>query len=248
MNICVLGPGFLGRTVGRRLAENSNFHVTMVSSRINWSDADLSGYDAIVNCAGNSARYLVEQDPDGARTSENAIFDRIRSVHKANPNVKLLHMSSICARTSDTSEYGKLKRQTETWAGETSDPCILRLCGLIGPRLVKNFIFDLTNGNPIRVTSDTLYNFISTQEVGNITEHILLNWKPNETFNVGASTSMRVSTMVKMREFNHTYLSADQLVKETYQIDTSKLQGFFSVKTTQQYVEEYLKQWEKENA
>jgi dTDP-4-dehydrorhamnose reductase len=245
MNICLLGPGFVGETVGLRLARNPDFYVTMVSSRIDWGSLAGLNYDVVVNCAGISRKFEVELDPVAAEIAEDSIHDRIRMINYYNPRVKVLHISSICAHPSDTSAYGDLKRTVENWMEIYSDPCILRLGGLVGPRLAKNVVFDWINQKPIRVSSDSLFNFISTQEVANIIEHILLNWKPNEVINVGARTSVRVSTIFKMRDINPIY--SDSLVKESNRVDTTRLREFYPVKPSLDYLEDYLKQWEKDN-
>jgi len=244
MNICLLGPGFVGRTVGLQLSQHPDFHVTLTSSRANQID---EGFDVIVNCAGASRRYLVEQDPKSALSAEYLSFKRILLAQDRRPQTKLLHISSICAQSPEDSEYGKLKYEVEKWARTYPNICILRLGGLVGPGLQKNLIYDWTNQKPLRVTPKSFFNFITTQEVGRIVDQILQNWLPGETINVGASTSMRASTIVGLRKIKYSYLPEDLLVHENNRIDIARLQEFFTVKTTEHYLETYLRWWEKQS-
>jgi nucleoside-diphosphate-sugar epimerase len=240
MNVAVMGHNYIGKVVSQRLAAGPGLFVTRISPKINWTNLELD-WDVIVNCASETKKEVVEQHYSAALLDEVYIFDRMLQIKRRNPNVRMIHISSICARSSDTSLFGDLKRQTESWAEmEFPNRCILRPGCLIGPGDEETVIHDWVNKQSLKVTSDSMFNFLSTEELGSILEHLILNWLPGETINVGASSSIRVSTILGIRDLSPTYRPSGELKKETYLIDTSRLQQFFSVKTSTKYVQEYL--------
>jgi len=238
MKICLLGLGFVGSAVSKKLAQKHDLTVVASSK----SPFKPEYFDLVINCAGVSKKYGVEKDFDAAWDHEKVIFDRILEMQNFNPMLKLLHISSICV-TEDTN-YGEIKRITERQATRF-DYCILRLGGLVGDGLSKNVVFDWIQGKPIRTSVKSVYNFISIEEVANIIDYLVDNWRSEEIINVGASESIVIEDLFQLRNFPIQLFPGSELVVENYNFDVSELQKFYPMKTSKEYVEEYLTSLEK---
>jgi dTDP-4-dehydrorhamnose reductase len=221
--VCMLGRnGFIGRTVYKVLQQN----FSMVE--------ESEPCDVLVNCAGFSRMYEAEKNPAKMEQVEDLIFKRIEKVQFSH----LIHLSTIYIESSPEHAYSKVKKKIENrimsrWPKAT----ILRLASVIGEGLQKNVLFDLVHGFPLWVTPDSVYNYISSKEVGN-----LLCWFVEnplaETINVGASESISVSEIVKMLGVTTSYGNE----KNHILVDVSRLQEFYKVRTSKEYVEEFWRE------
>jgi dTDP-4-dehydrorhamnose reductase len=190
--------------------------------------------DVLVNCAGFSRMYEAAKCPAKMRAVENLVFDRICKV----PFQRLIHVSSIYIETCPDHAYSIIKKEMEGRILERwPDAAILRVASVLGRGLQKNVIFDLVHGMPLWVTPDSIYNYISSDEVAGILSYLVNN--PIEgIINVGASASILVSDVVKLVGVETAYGKQ----RDTILVDVSKLQEFYKVKTSAEYVEEY---WRK---
>jgi len=241
MNICLLGfNGFVGRTVCQKLGDKHN--ITKVGSKTSVSENDV--FDLVVNCAGNSSKRLVSENWGLTQEIENNIYAKL--CHMKMKGV--IHISSIDAEREDT-EYGVQKRAMERKVLELvkKNFYILRLGGLIGPGLSKNVIYDLLNNRPLYTQLESIYNFITTEEVANIIDCIIDNWKIDvggvdarraEWINVGASESISIAEIASLLNVTPE-VRVDSKI-ETYQIDVQTLQKFYPVKTSKEYIKQFL--------
>lgn len=239
MKICIVGQGFLGNTVVEKLQEKYEL-VVIASSKSIFPTADLKGIDVIINCAGESRRYVVEKDFVSAADLEKAVIKRLEKIQEINPEVKVIHISSICV--GEDNNYGLLKCETELEIIDYFEKsCILRLGGLVGKGLLKNPIYDWLHGNLIRVSKESLYNFISTEEVANIIDFLIRNWELGEgkILNVAASEPAFLKELFAMKNIEPHFISGGLLV-EVFNPDVSELQEFYPVKTTKEYLKDYL--------
>jgi nucleoside-diphosphate-sugar epimerase len=65
-----------------------------------------------------------------------------------------------------------------------ADWLILRLAGMVGPALRKNPVFDLLNGQPLRIHPDSRYQFMHTAEVARILWELVQSPARKEIYNV----------------------------------------------------------------
>ena len=218
--VCMLGQnGFIGKTVLEVLKQN--FEIVDVSQPC----------DVLVNCAGFSRMYEAQKNPSMMERVENYTFDRIANV----PFVHIIHLSSIYIDASPDHAYSKYKKKMEQKIlSICPDATIFRLASVLGKGLQKNVIFDLSQSLPLWVTPDSVYNYISSEEVGNIITHFINN-PIAAIFNVGASESISVSDVVKLTKCETAYGKK----KDTVFMDVSFLQKHYKVKTSREYVEEY---------
>lgn len=215
--------GFIGKTVLRRLREV--FHVADEPEPCN----------VLINCAGFSRMYVASQDPSKMEFVEDLVYRRIFNI----PFQRLIHLSTIYIEACPNHAYSKIKMNVENrilsrWKNVT----VLRLASVLGTGLQKNVIFDLTHGLPLWVTPDSVYNYISSDEIANLLIH-LVNNPMTGIINVGASESVKVSDIVEMVGVNTTYGKH----KDNIVMNVSKLLEFYQVKTSKEYVEEYWREF-----
>jgi len=220
--VCMFGQnGFIGKTVLEVLKKN--FEIVDVSQPC----------DVLVNCAGFSRMYEAQKNPSMMEQVEDYTFDRIANVSFAH----IIHLSSIYIEASPDHAYSKYKKRMEQKIlSICPDATIFRLASVLGKGLQKNVIFDLSQSLPLWVTSDSIYNYISSEEVGNIITHFI-NKPIAAIFDVGASESISVSDVVELTGCEATYGKKKDIVL----MDVSFLQEHCKVKTSREYVKEY---WE----
>jgi nucleoside-diphosphate-sugar epimerase len=234
MKICIFGKGFVGSAVCEKLKEIHDLHV-FASSK---DQFQLDYFDLVINCAGISKRYEVTENFLDSLKKEEEIISKIDCLQVLNPNMKIIHISSVCA--GDKTPYGDLKLEIENRIDDLADYAILRPGALIGEGLRKNVVFDWIHGRSIRVSPYSIYNFISTEEVASIIEYLINNWKERITLNVGASESIKLQDVFKLRKSIIPFFMPGDLPCEVYNIDVSELQKMYPVKTSKEYLEEFL--------
>jgi len=237
MKICVLGKGFVGSAICKKLEQK--YDLTVFASSKEEFKPD--HFDIVINCAGEARRYKVEEDFFGCLKKEDKVIEMIQVLGFLNPDIKVVHLSSICAENK--TPYGELKLQIEISINQFPNNCILRLGGLIGEGLRKNVIFDWLNGKPIRVSKFSVYNFISTAEVANIVEYIINNFDrrfKNQIMNIAASQPIVIKDVFALRKNINVRFIEENVPCEIFNINTDKLQEFYSVKTSEEYIKEFL--------
>ena len=94
------------------------------------------------------------------------------------------------------------------------------------------------------VAFDSIYNYISTNEVAKIIEKIIeLNIK-KETINIAASSSITVKNIIKeAKKKNVLFNKSEGKITEKHKnINIEKLKKFFNIKTSKYYIKKYLSQ------
>jgi nucleoside-diphosphate-sugar epimerase len=154
--------------------------------------------DVVVDCAGNSRKYLAEKDPieDMARTVEHRLrtlrdFPAGLQVHISSVDVydrldsPLTTREETALRPQAASHYGFHKRLAEMLVQHYApDWLILRLGGMVGPGLRKNPVHDVLSGSPLWVHPDSQYQFLETKDVARIAWLLVSAGHRKETFNV----------------------------------------------------------------
>jgi len=217
--ICVLGyNGFIGSNVLEVLKQNFS---------VNESDK----YDFLVNCAGFSKMYEGNKNPDKMRNVEDSILEKINGISFD----KIIHLSTIYIEVYPQDVYSRIKVEMEDKIlSKYENATVLRLGGVLGKGLKKNVVFDLITNGPLYVTSDSFYNYISAYEIANIISY-LINNPIAGIINVGSSKSISVADIANILKKNPIYGNK----KETINFDISRLQHFYKVGSSREYVEEF---------
>jgi nucleoside-diphosphate-sugar epimerase len=232
MRICVLGhTGFVGSAVFSKLKALG--HVVHGINSSSSPPLVNDFFDVLVNCDGCSSKHGVEVDFVGSYKTECAILDRVLSLNYA----RMIHISSIDADMRSPSIYGLLKRLIELdMQIFRKSLVILRLAGLVGPGLKKNVVFDIVNKKPLYLTADSMGNFIDTTAVAEVVSVLIGNRIfDDDIVNVAANDSISVREICEM--FDHNVAFGDR--KESYSIDTTKLEKIYAPKSSKFYLNRY---------
>jgi len=236
MQICIIGhTGFVGQTVYEYL---SNKHdVFGINSQT--KDIPNQKFDVIINCAGSSKKYVAQKTPSEDFLMNANVFSTILKLKFK----KLIHISSISVSDDTNSNYAKSKAAAENWVKlYYPQSTILRLSGLVGPNLEKNVVFDIQNNRKLFVTLDSIYNFISTNEVAKIIEKVIELDINKKTINVSAASYISVKDIIKDAKIHSIHFdNTEGDIKEDYsRTNIGELSKFFWVKGSKFYVTNYL--------
>lgn len=165
MSIALLGyTGFVGTT----LREQTTFEALYNSQNI----VDIRGqqYDMIVCAAAPAAKWKANQDPDGDRANLLNLMAHLKHVHVGQfvliSTVDVFKMPpAVDENTSITPDrldaYGRNRYELEQFALEQfPNVVVVRLPGLFGRGLKKNFLFDMIHrGSSEWTHADSVFQF-----------------------------------------------------------------------------------------
>lgn len=196
--VTIIGAeGFVGSALVRHLSSFPSLSLRTVT-RGNYDESRGLRSDIVIDCAGNSRKYLAEENP--LRDFELSVTHRLRTLLDFPAGLQL-HISSVdvysdltsTATTREdspvdaarTSRYGfhrllaeqVLQRYCERWL-------IVRLAGMVGPGLRKNPVYDLLHQQPLRIHPDSQYQFLHTADVAAILWDLVERGREGEIMNI----------------------------------------------------------------
>jgi len=256
MRILVLGAGgFAGSAFTRVLPQLG--HECVAITRQNYRAMVGTKGDVLINANGNSAKYLAERDPVGE--IDRSVTPVLQScLDFAVGAYVLLSSADVYPCQSDPklnseraeiaveklSGYGLSKYLAECIVrNRCAQWLILRLGGLLGPGLRKNPVFDLLEGQPLRVHPDSTFGYIHTEEVARIVAHLLQQRVSNEVFNVSGQG------VVSVRELSawagRSTEGADAtLPRIHYEINNEKLAAIWRVPSSSATARDFIASWQ----
>ncbi len=120
---------------------------------------------------------------------------------------------------------------------------ILRLGGLVGANLKKNPIYDWTHDKPFLISKESRLTFIHTATIAQIVEQLIQKNVTNEIINVCSSDSIKLRDLSGIHDFKIAEaVGSGNLPVQDYNINVSKLQKFFPVGPSREYIEKYLQE------
>jgi nucleoside-diphosphate-sugar epimerase len=211
--------------------------------------------DVVIDCSGNSRKYLAEERP----TEEFAlsVTQRLRTLHDF-PARLHVHISSADvygalhsreATREDapldparTSNYGLHKQLAEELVRHYADRwLILRLAGMVGPGLKKNPVHDVLQGLPLRIHPDSRYQFLHTDDVARLSWGLIETGRSGEIFNVCGEGLISPAEVARLlgRELDLSQLdpgAAPRIVD----VSVIKLQAHATVPATAKTITEFV--------
>lgn len=189
--------GFLGSAFVAHLRALGTLEVLPV---VRATYDEFAGREAeiVVDCSGNSRKYLAEDHPQ--EDFHLSVTQRLRTLRDF-PAALQLHVSSVdvyetlddpAANGEDVaidpsriSHYGFHKLLAEQVVRHYARSwLIIRLGGMVGPALRKNPIYDVLHHQPLRIHPDSRYQFLSTADAARIAWALLEDGLHHQVINI----------------------------------------------------------------
>ena len=246
MRVNLIGAnGFVGTGLRLFLADQPGVELAGIT-RENYNCLKGAPAEVTIDVSGNSKKFLAEQQP--LLDLDLSVIHRLRTLRDF-PAALQVHISSVDVyddltspntTTEDapidraaTSNYGLHKLLAEQIVQHYApDWLILRLAGMIGPGLRKNPVFDILNGQPLRIHPDSRYQFMHTSEVARILWELVCSKARKEIFNVcgeGLISPREIATLAgKSLDLTLTPGLAPRIVD----VNVRKLKGLTRIQST----------------
>ncbi|MGZ3420125.1 MAG: NAD-dependent epimerase/dehydratase family protein [Polyangiales bacterium] len=256
LRVTVIGAeGFVGSAFVRHLRAGS-YDVAPVT-RATYREHAGKPSDVVIDAACNSKKFLADRDPFAE--FELSVSHRLHTLRDF-PAKTHVHISSVDVYSDLTSpsttredspidlarqsHYGFNKLLAEQLVRHHAERwLILRLAGMVGPGLRKNPVYDLLNGQPLRIHPDSQYQFMRTDDVAAIAWQLIREGISGEALNVcGAGLiSPREIAALLGRELDLSALEAGAKPR-IVEASTEKLSRVARVPTTRDAVTDFVNQ------
>jgi nucleoside-diphosphate-sugar epimerase len=256
MRVILVGAnGFVGSAFRRVLIIQG--HEVLAVDRSSYGRHVGAEAELVIDVAGNSRKFFAEEQP--VREFDTSVAHALRVVHDFK-SPRYLHVSSVDvyadltspATTHEaqeidlgrTSHYGFHKLLAEQIVRHyRKDWLIVRLAGMVGPGLKKNPVFDILQGQPLRIHPDSRYQFMLTDRVAEIALGLLKAGLGREIVNVCGDglVSPREIGRLAGRELDLSLLPAGTGPR-IVDVSTAKLAGLVPVPRSLEAVEAFVRQ------
>jgi len=255
MQVTIIGAnGFVGSAFARVLQSQPGIKLTEVT-RKNYDELRGRESDVLIDAAGNSRKFLADQDPE--TEFEASVTHRLRTLLDF-PTRLHLHISSVdvyndltspattredtSVDISRSSRYGAHKFLAEQLVRHYAPRwLIVRFAGMVGPGLRKNPVFDILHGEPLRNHPDSLYQFMHADDAAKIAWNLAQSGAVGEAFNVCGDglISPREIALLAKRALNLTLLAAE-VGPRIVNISVEKTKSRASLPATRQTIGAYV--------
>jgi nucleoside-diphosphate-sugar epimerase len=255
MRVTIIGAeGFVGSAFVRLLQSRPRMEVACVTRR---SYEQFAGKhsDVVIEAACNSKKFLADENP--LVEFEASVTHRLKTLLQF-PATLHIHISSVDVYSDLTSpkttgedaaidlrrasRYGVHKYLAERLVQHHAQRwLILRLAGMVGPGLRKNPVFDILNGNPLRVHPDSRYQYMNTDDVARIGWALAEKETAGEIFNLCGSglISMQEIAEIAGKPMKLSAVARDA-VPRIVEADNSKLKRLFELPKTTETLRRFL--------
>lgn len=257
--IAVLGGrGMLGSDLVKFLGEHHNI---VAIDKDNYDQYLGKNFDVLINANGNSRKFWANQNPyldfEASTISVyQSLFDfkfkkyiYISSVflYENFPSLKISVKNSFEDKelnVKNFSPYSLHKFLSEQMVKRyASDYLIFRCNTMIGKNAKKGVVFDILNNKELFITLSSKLQIITTREVANVINHLLSKNTKNQIFNVGGKEQFAFNKTRKF--FNRKIKVSLEAKKQDIEQDVSKLNKIFKLKTSEEYLKDFLQNYYK---
>lgn len=256
LKVTVIGAeGFVGSAFVRLLGERTDVDLRAVT-RANYAEVCGTKSDVVIDAAGNSKKYVADQDP--ARDFDASVAHRMRTLFDF-PAALQLHVSSVDvyadltspATTMETSStdgpgsstYGFHKRLAEELVQRHAEGwLIVRLAGMVGPGLRKNPVFDVLTGRPLTIHPDSQYQFMHADEAARTALALAESGKRGEIFNVcgsGLVSPRDIAAMAGRAIDDRSAPAHPRIVR----VNTEKIERLQPMPESKRTIASFVSQW-----
>ncbi|MFH0880053.1 MAG: NAD-dependent epimerase/dehydratase family protein [Lentisphaerota bacterium] len=210
--------------------------------------------DLLINANGNSRKYFSLQYPLkdfdlSVASTARSLFDFNYSCYAYLSSVDVYPCVSDPAQNSEDariderqlSHYGFHKFMAEELVRHYAPSwLILRLGGLIGPRLRKNAIYDMLHHLPLRVHPDSAYQYLDTRIMAKCLFDLYARGSRDDTINLAGTGAMALRDVAALiPDFVHKQMENEAPI-ERYEVNTDKAMKLFSLPTTKAMVTSFI--------
>lgn len=244
------GNGMLGADLVKYFSQA--FSVTSIS-KDNYSEHVNKEFDIVINANGNSKRFwannnILEDFAISTVSVYKSIFDFKHSIYIyiSSSDVYENHSATeytnedLLINSANLSPYGLHKYLSELIVkNHVNNYIILRCSMILGQRLKKGPIYDILQGKNLYITKNSYLQMITSEEIADIISFLLHKKNKKITFNVGGKGRVFFEDVNKFFSSQVMFDSKAQL--QEYEMNVSKLASMYPLKTSQDYLKEYLK-------
>ena len=186
-SIALIGAnGFVAQSIKKYLLRNKKISLISVTRENYEVKRKGKHFDIIINAAMPSKRYWAKRNPynDFCETIEKT-FNIVNNWNSK----KIIHISSISARSQLNTTYGRHKAAAEKLVLSEKN-LIIRLGPMYGKSLNKGVIIDMKNDQQVFVSKESLYCFAPVDWVG---ESIANNLQLTGLLELGGNNAIKLS-------------------------------------------------------
>lgn len=230
---------------------SQSFSVTSISKE-NYSQFINHSFDVVVNANGNSKRFWAIKNPLEDFTASTvsvykSLFDfKFNTyIYISSSDVYVNHSSKDYTSenqiqdSSKLSPYGLHKYLSERIVeNHCKSYVILRASMLLGQNLKKGPIYDIINKNPLFISKTSRLQMISTQEATNVITFLIDKKIENDIFNLGGKDIIDFEKI--QTYFSSPITFQDKNETQIYEMNVSKLNNIFPLKTSEFYLQKFL--------
>lgn len=245
------GRGMVGSDLTYYL--RSNFENVTGIDKKNYDQYKGRHFDIVINANGNSNKIWAENNAlsDFAASTTSVytslldfpcktyVYISSADVYPNHTNKKVTNESRTIGVES-LSSYGFHKYLSECIIKNfTKNYIILRCPMILGTNLKKGPIYDILNNSPLFISVDSAFQMIATKELAQIISFLLDRNKTREVFNVGGRGTVIFREIDKYMHKSITFPKDGKT--HTYEMDISKLQRIYPLKTSGEYLQDFIK-------
>jgi nucleoside-diphosphate-sugar epimerase len=257
MRVILIGAnGLVGSAFARKLSKTPGVELVPVV-RATYDQLVGTSADVVIEAACNSRKFFAEEKP--VEEFETSVTHRLKSLFDF-PAPFHLHISSVDVYSDLTSpettredcqidlgkasHYGFHKLLAEELVRHYAKKWLVaRLAGMVGPGLRKNPVFDILNGQPLRIHPDSQYQFMHTDEVARVVWALFESGAHNEVFNVAGEglVSPREIAALAGKTMDLSALPAHSSPRKVH-VCLEKISARFSMPKTSLALERFAKE------
>jgi nucleoside-diphosphate-sugar epimerase len=256
INLALVGcDGFIGSALARYLKVVNYVELTLIN-RSNYKLFHGLQFDVLIDAACNSKKYVADLDP--LDEAQQSIIHRLETLVLFRAKFHI-HISSVDVYP-DLSDTRKTKEDTQIDVSACSNYAahkynaellvqhyasnwiIFRLSGMVGPGLIKNPVYDISNDNPIHIHADSMYQYCSTDYVAQVIWFIYKSDKNKQVYNIagnGGVSPRMISEIMGKKLVVRDDLKVNK--PRIINVNNYKLSQLFHLQDSNQVIVEYLK-------
>jgi len=250
--LAVIGSnGMIGSDLVRYLKQD--FKELTEIDRDNYDDYKGKEFDVIINANGNSNKIWANENRFGDFEASTASvyktlldFSCKKYIYISSSDVYENHSSEkTTSETESINPDGLTPYGLHKFLGEcivknfAGDYIILRCPMMLGTNLKKEPIYDILSNSRLFISGNSAFQMITTKELAHIILSLLKKDASKEIFNVGGKGNVRLSEIEKLLKRVVNFPKDGKI--QVYETNVIKLNELYPLKTSSEYLEEFLK-------